>query len=83
MRKQRKPSLSQLLRQYNQICRLKQKIWAEERKLENMAALVDGCSGVVQDQNSVYRITASKSRFRGRLYVEKLGDVNELKEVIE
>ena len=83
MTKQRKPSLSQLLKQYIRIQQAKRRIWGEERKMDEMAAAADGCTGVVTSDGAVYRISARKVNFSGRLEVERLGDADELKEAIK
>ena len=83
MTKQRKPSLSQLLKQYAKVRQAKNRVWEEERKANKMAKAANGSEGIVEDGGIVYRVTANSLGYSGSILVEELGSTHELKEVIK
>jgi hypothetical protein len=83
MTKQRKPSLSQLFKQHTKVRQVKNRVWEEERKANEMAKAANGSEGIVEDSGIVYRVTASYLGYGGSILVEELGSTHELKEVIK
>ena len=83
MTKQRKPSLSQLIKQYIRVQQGKSRVWEEERKMSAMAVTANGSCGIVENAGVIYRIDARIINCSGYLAVEQLGNADELKEVIK
>jgi hypothetical protein len=83
MTRQRRPSLSQLIKQYIRVQQAKSHVWEEERKMSAMAVAANGSYGIVENTGVIYRINARTSGYSGNLVVEKLGRADELKEVIK
>ena len=83
MTKQRKPSLSQLIKQYIKVQEAKRRVWREDNKLSDMAKAANGSCGIVENFGVIYRIDARVIGCSGYLAVEQLGNADELKEVIK